>query len=94
MRPDGSRVEQLTHDDRVNWSAHAAPDGSIFGYIAFTPGTLGHPADKDVIIRTMAPDGSDQRDVDQFNSGQGTINVTLWPPDSRRFAYVRYPVRG
>ncbi|SMY06234.1 TolB family protein [Flavimaricola marinus] len=94
MRPDGSGTEQLTHDARVNWFPHAAPDGTIFSYISFPTGTLGHPADKDVIIRTMAPDGSDVADIDQFNGGQGSINVTSWAPDSQRFAYVRYPVRG
>ena len=94
MRPDGSGAEQLTHDKRVNWFPHAAPDGTIFAYLSFPPGTLGHPADKDVIIRTMAPDGSDTRDIDRFNGGQGTINVPSWSPDSRHFAYVRYPVRS
>jgi Tol biopolymer transport system component len=94
MRPNGSGQEQLTHDARVNWFPHAAPDGTIFAYISFPTGTLGHPADKDVIIRTMAPDGSDIRDIDRFNGGQGTINVTSWAPDSQHFAYVRYPVRS
>lgn len=94
MRPDGSGGEQLTHDDRVNWFPHAAPDGSMFAYISFPQGTLGHPADKEVIIRTMDPDGAKQRDIDSFNGGQGTINVTSWAPDSSRFAYVRYPVRS
>jgi Tol biopolymer transport system component len=93
MRPDGTGVEQLTHDARVNWFPHAAPDGLIFAYISFPTGTLGHPADKDVIIRTMAPDGSGVRDIDRFNGGQGTINVTSWSPDSQHFAYVRYPIR-
>ena len=94
MWPDGTGLEQLTHDDRVNWFPHAAPDGTIFSYISFPTGTLGHPADKDVILRTMAPDGSEIRDIDAFNGGQGTINVTSWAPDSQRFAYVRYPIRG
>jgi len=94
MRPDGSGTEQLTHDKRVNWFPHAAPDGTLFSYISFPEGTLGHPSDKDVIIRTMAPDGSDIRDIERFNGGQGTINVTSWSPDSQRFAYVRYPEGG
>ena len=29
-----------------------------------------------------------------FNGGQGTINVNSWAPDSRRFAYVAYPIRA
>ena len=94
MRPDGSGHQQLTDDERVNWFPHAAPDGTIFAYVSFPTGTLGHPADKDVIIRTMTPDGSDIRDIDQFNGGQGTMNVPSWAPDSQRFSYVRYPMRG
>ncbi|SMY09396.1 TolB family protein [Flavimaricola marinus] len=92
-RPDGAGLEQLTHDDRVNWFPHAAPDGTIFSYISFPPGTEGHPPDRDVILRTMAPDGSDIRDLDVFNGGQGTINVPSWSPGSDRLAYVRYPQR-
>lgn len=93
MGLDGSGLEQLTHDTRVNWFPHGAPDGTLHVYISFPEGTLGHPADKKVIIRTMAPDGSGMRDIDTFNGGQGTINVNSWAPDSQHFAYVRYPVR-
>jgi hypothetical protein len=28
MRPDGSDIEQLTRDDRVNWFPHISPDGA------------------------------------------------------------------
>lgn len=94
MRPDGSTPEQLTHDVRVNWFPHAAPDGTCWSYISFPVGTQGHPADKDVIIRTMDPEGGRIRDIDRFHGGQGSINVNSWAPDSQRFAYVRYPIRG
>ncbi|MCB9994328.1 MAG: PD40 domain-containing protein [Hyphomicrobiaceae bacterium] len=92
MARDGSSMEQLTFDERVNWFPHLSPDGQRIAYVSFPPGTLGHPADKDVIIRTMNPDGSDQHDLDRFNGGQGTINVNSWAPDSRHFAYVTYPL--
>lgn len=92
MRPDGTGVEQLTHDDRVNWFPHVSPDGKLMVYISFPEGTLGHPADKDVILRLALPDGGQMRDLDAFNGGQGTINVPSWSPDSARLAYVRYPV--
>ena len=92
MRPDGSGVEQLTHDDRVNWFPHLSLDGKLMCYISFPHGTLGHPADKDVILRLANPDGSNMRDLDAFNGGQGTINVPSWAPTSDRFAYVRYPI--
>ena len=91
MRPDGTGIEQLTFDERVNWFPHVAPDGQAVVYISYPPGTTGHPANKDVTLRLMNPDGSGQRDLVTFFGGQGTINVNSWAPDSRRFAYVAYP---
>ena len=92
MRPDGTGVQQLTHDDRVNWFPHLSPDGQWMVHISFPEGTLGHPADKAVILRLTRPDGTAMRDLDAFNGGQGTINVPSWAPTSDRLAYVRYPV--
>ena len=91
MATDGSQVEQLTHDERVNWFPHISPDGRWVVYISFPPGTLGHPANRDVILRRMRPDGTEQADLVGFNGGQGTINVNSWSPDSKRFAFVMYP---
>lgn len=92
MRADGSGVQQLTDDERVNWFPHPSPDGASLVYLSYPPGTQGHPADKDVILRLMRPDGSDKRDIIGFFGGQGTINVNSWAPDSARFAYVAYPL--
>lgn len=91
MRRDGSGVEQLTTDRRVNWFPHIAPDGQRIAFVSFPAGTLGHPADKDVIVRLREADGT-VRDLVELFGGQGTINVPSWAPDSRRFAYVAYPV--
>ncbi|MGC3994345.1 MAG: biopolymer transporter Tol [Propionicimonas sp.] len=91
MCPDGTGVEQLTHDERVNWFPHVSPDGSTVVYVSFPPGTLGHPADLDVVIRRLGPDGTGTDLVHLFG-GQGTMNVPSWAPDSRRFAYVAYPL--
>ena len=88
---DGSAIEQLTADERVNWFPHLAPDGQTVAYISFPPDTIGHPADKDVELRLMAPDGTQHRTLAAFFGGQGTINVNSWAPDSRRLAYVAYP---
>ena len=92
MARDGTCVEQLTSDERINWFPHVSPDGRHVVYISYPPGTLGHPADKDVILRLMTPDGGKVRDLARFHGGQGTINVNSWAPDSRRFAYVTYPL--
>ena len=94
MKPDGTGIEQLTHDERVNWFPHISPDGKWVVYISFPPGTVKHPADKAVILRRMKADGSEQADIIAFNGGQGTINVNSWAPDSKRFAFVMYPKLG
>jgi len=92
MKPDGSGVEQLTRDERVNWFPHVSPDGKWLVYLSFPPGTVGHPANKDVILRRMKPDGSEQADIIAFHGGQGIMNVNSWSPDSQRFAYVAFPI--
>ena len=88
---DGTGLEQLTFDSRVNWFPHLSPDGRQVAFLSFPQGTVGHPADKDVLLRLMNPDGSDQRTIASFFGGQGTINVNSWAPDSQRLAYVAYP---
>ena len=91
MKPNGTGIEQLTRDERVNWFPHISPDGKWIVYISFPPGTEKHPSDKAVILRRMRPDGSEQADIISFNGGQGTINVNSWSPDSKHFAFVMYP---
>lgn len=88
---DGSGLEQLTFDSYVNWFPHLSPDGKTVAFLSFPQGTLGHPADKDVLLRLMTPEGEQQRTLVSFFGGQGTINVNSWAPDSRRLAYVAYP---
>ena len=94
MRLDGSGIEQLTQDERVNWFPHISPDGTKVVYISFPAGTVKHPTNKDVILRRMRPDGGQPADLLAFNGGQGTINVNSWSPDSRHFAFVMYPEAG
>ena len=93
MRPDGTGIEQLTFDERVNWFPHVSPDGRAIVFISYPRGTTGHPPNKQVILRFMHADGSGQRDIAAFLGGQGTINVNSWAPDSGHFAYVAYPMR-
>ena len=91
MRTDGSSVEQLTFDERVNWFPHPSPDGKHVVYISYPSGTEGHPANKKVEIRSMPAEGGEPRILDGFLGGQGSINVNSWSPDSTKFAYMRYP---
>ena len=59
-------------------------------YLAYPPGTEGHPADLAVAIWVMNPEGGSRRQLIEFNGGQGTMNVPNWAPDGSAFAYVRY----
>lgn len=90
MNADGSDQRQLFADDRVNWFPHPSPDGRHLVYLAYPPGTTGHPADLAVALVLCDPEGADRRRVLEFVGGQGTINVPSWAPDSHAFAYVRY----
>lgn len=91
MRPDGTEPTQLTDDERVNWFPHLSPDGARLVYLSYPPGTVSHPANKHVILRSIPPDGGTPRDLLHLFGGQGTINVNSWAPDSRQFGYVEYP---
>ena len=90
MGTDGGRPERMTDDRFVNWFPHPAPDGSSVLYLAFPPGTTGHPRDKDVALRLIDAGGGDPKTVVELFGGQGTINVPCWAPDATAFAYVRY----
>ena len=92
MSPDGEDVTQLTLDERVNWFPHLSPDGSRLAWVSYPPGTLGHPADLDVIIRLADADGDGVRDLVHLFGGQGTLNVNSWDPTGTRLAYVAYPI--
>ena len=95
IRPDGTGLEQLTDDERVNWFPHVAPDGGRTVYLSFPPGTRGHPADLTVELRLVEGDGwHAPRTLAELPGGQGTINVPSWAPDGGRFAYVEYPFGG
>jgi len=88
---DGGVIEQLTDDERVNWFPHPSPDGTQVAYISFPSGTLGHPADVDVLVRLLDSDGA-VRDLAAVFGGQGTLNVPSWSPDGTRLAFVAYPL--
>jgi TolB protein len=93
MRLDGSEATRLTFSKTVDWFPHLSPDGNSVVYLAYPPETQGHPADKWVELMVIE-NGEWQTPVRaaRLFGGQGTINVNSWSPDSRRFAYVAYPL--
>lgn len=95
MPSEGGPIERLVESESVDWFPHLSPDGELASYISFPSGTLGHPADLDVEVRVIRT--TNWRDIVwQFAlfGGQGTINVNSWSPDSRRFAFVAYPLQS
>lgn len=90
MGADGSGQRQLFEDNFVNWFPHPSPDGQHLLYLAYPPGTSGHPADLPVALVLGDSEGGNRRRVREFTGGQGSINVPCWAPDSSAFAYVRY----
>ncbi|MCU1527962.1 MAG: biopolymer transporter Tol, partial [Frondihabitans sp.] len=97
IRRDGSELTQVVTSGSVDWFPHPAPDSSRLLYLAFEPGTVGHPENRDVVLRILdlesgSPTGAAPRDVFRLYGGQGTSNVPGWSPDGSRFAFVEYPV--
>jgi Tol biopolymer transport system component len=90
VRPDGSDIERMTTDGRVNWFPHPAPDGQTVLYLAYEAGVKGHPRDQNVELRIMPASGGEPKVLCSLYGGQGTINVPCWAPDSKQFAFVRY----
>ena len=90
MNADGSDQRKLFADDCVNWFPHPSPDGAHILYLAYPPGTLGHPADLPVALCLMDRDGRNRRRVIEMTGGQGSINVPCWAPDGSAFAFVRF----
>lgn len=88
---EGGAAERMTDDDRVNWFPHPSPCGGVVLYLAYPPGTEGHPRDRDVALRLLGQRDGSVRTLVDLRGGQGTINVPCWAPDGGRFAFVRYP---
>ena len=76
----------------MDWFPHVSPDGRWACYLAYPPGTVGHPADLPVEVRVVSTDDWETPVVRYpVFGGQGTLNVPSWAPDSQRFAFVAYP---
>ncbi len=93
MKPDGSAQQQMTFDDANNWFPHPSPDGKTIIFLTYDKSVSGHPANKNVRLRTMPFEGGKITTVAELFGGQGTINVASWSPDSKKVAFVSYSLK-
>ncbi len=90
MHPDGSAQEQLLVSDTTDWFPHISPEGKMIAFLAYKPGTQGHPANQDVEIRVLTLADKKVRTLAKLLGGRGTMNVPSWSPDSKMLAFTSY----
>lgn len=98
MKADGSEQTQMTFDEEWNtWFPHISPDRKLVSMVCYKKGDVQpgeHVPHKFVELRLMNADGSNVQTLAKLFGGQGTINVNSWSPDSTKFAFVSYRIRG
>jgi TolB protein len=90
LRPDGSEQEQVTFGEENDWFPHFSPDGKQMVFVSFEKDVVGHPPNKDVMLRMMSMDDKKVKILTKLFGGQGTMNVPSWSPDGTRFAFVSF----
>jgi len=98
MKADGSEQTQMTFDENWNtWFPHISPNRKLVSMVCYKKGDVQpgeHVPHKFVELRLMNADGTNVRTLVRLFGGQGTINVNSWSPDSQKFAFVSYRIRG
>jgi TolB protein len=92
MKADGSEQTQVFSDDYNNWFPHISPDGKYMLFLSFDKSVVGHPENKDVMLRLMSFSDNKIRVLAKLFGGQGTNNVPSWSPDSQQIAFVSYSI--
>ncbi len=92
MKADGSEQTQVFSDDYNNWFPHISPDGKYMVFLSFDKSVVGHPENKDVMLRLMSFSDNKMRVLAKLFGGQGTNNVPSWSPDSQQIAFVSYSI--
>ena len=90
MLADGSHPEQVTFDEFQNWTPHPSPDGKSIVILSYDKDVTGHPANKDIALRTLNVADGKLRVLVNIIGGSGSDNVPNWAPDGTHFAFVSY----
>ena len=90
MRTDGSQPEQVTFDEKHNWTPHPSPDGKSILILSYDKDVTGHAANKDVTLRILNVADRKIRNLVEIVGGSGSDNVPNWAPDGAHFAFVSY----
>ncbi len=92
MKANGSEQTQVFSDDYNNWFPHISPDGKWMVFLSFDKSVVGHPENKDVMLRLMSLSDGKIKILAKLFGGQGTNNVPSWSPDSKQLAFVSYAI--
>jgi TolB protein len=92
MTADGSEQTQVFSDEYNNWFPHISPDGKYMVFLSFDKSVVGHPENKDVMLRLMSLSDKKIKVLAKLFGGQGTNNVPSWSPDSTQLAFVSYAI--
>ena len=90
MHPDGTHPDQVTSDQRNNWTPHPSPDGKWIVYLSYDMSVTDHAVNKDVQLRLLSTADNSVTTLVSFFGGSGSFNVPSWAPDSHHLAYVSY----
>lgn len=84
MRPDGSEIRQLTHNNVMNTDPALSPDGTQIAFISLVDSIPGFPARRpDVYV--MNVDGSGVR---RLYASPNTSWHPTWSPDGKHIAFT------
>ena len=83
MHPDGSQPEQVTFDEKHNWTAHPSPDGKSILILSYEKDVTGHAANKDVTLRIINVADGKIRDLVQIVGGSEATTCPTGLPMAR-----------